>query len=277
MLKIKNSYPIALSIASAVLMTSAQQASSDTKMLTPSTSALSPDGSQLIFSWENDLWSISTDVNNSTYAERLTTHPAREYNPQFSPDGKTIYFNSNKEGRNQIFAMPLDKSTPTRQITFHSESNLLEDISADGNHVIYRSLRDEAGRQPYRIFQSHISSDKPEKMLFDADAKSAKISPDGRKILFTREGTSPYRIGYYGTQASQVWLYDKATEEYTQPVKDLHGCLSPIWLPDGSGFYYLNGKSGFYNLYKHDLANGEDTQLTNHDETNVMFPVMSGD
>jgi len=268
---------VAISIASAILLSSTHSALADTDMLMPVTPALSPDGSQVVFSWENDLWSVSTNTKSDSYAQRLTTHPGREYNPFFSPDGKTIYFNSNREGKDQVFSMPLDRSSPTTQVTFHSESNLLEDISADGDYIIYRSLRDKAGRSPYRIFQSAISADEPEEMLFDADAKYAKVSPDGNKVLITREGSTPYRVGYHGTQSSQIWIYDKSTRKFTQPVKDKYGCLNPLWLPDGSGFYYLSGKSGSFNLYQHDLASAEDTQLTNHKDANVMFPMISRD
>jgi len=271
------SLPLAISLASATFLSTAQFAASETNMYMPVTPALSPDGSKLVFSWENDLWLVSTDVSDKQFAEKITTHPGREYNPIFSSNGKTIFYNSNKEGVDQVFSMPLDKSTPSKQVTFHSESNLLEDLSADGDQVIYRSLRDKAGRLPYRIFQSPTSADKPEKMLFDADAKYARVSPDGNKVLFTREGTSPYRVGYKGSQAGQIWIYDKTTKEFTQPVKSEYDCLNPIWLPDGSGFYYLSGKGGSHNIFKHELESGQETQLTSYEDVNVMFPVISRD
>ena len=127
---------VAISIASAILLSSTHSALADTDMLMPVTPALSPDGSQMVFSWENDLWSVSTNTKSDSYAQRLTTHPGREYNPFFSPDGKTIYFNSNREGKDQVFSMPLDRSSPTTQVTFHSESNLLEDITTDRDYII---------------------------------------------------------------------------------------------------------------------------------------------
>lgn len=267
-------------VITASLFISAQHATADTEMLVPITPALSPDGSQLVFSWEDDLWLMSFNKKKNdteNYAERLTIHPGREFNPQFSPDGKTIYYNSNKEGSDQIYAFKLDKSEPIKQITFHSSNNYLEDVSLDGKDVIYRSLRDLPGRYAYRIYESKVSADQPENMLFNVDAKYAKISSDGSKFLIVREGTSPYRLGYKGSQAGQIWIYDKVKKTFSQPVKDDRGCLSPLWLPDGSGFYYLNGKSGHYNLYKHDLASSQDTQLTHHDDSNIMFPTLSRD
>ena len=269
--------PLTSILSAVALFSSASGLLAETPMLVPVTPALSPDGSVLVFSWEDDLWKVSSDPANTAPAERLTMHPGREYNPLFSPDGKTIYYNSNKEGSSQVFSMPLDNSSPEKQITFHSMSNMIEDISADGKTITYRSARDTAGRNPYRVFQAPISADQPEKMLFDAYIVNAKISPDGSKVLFSREGAGGYRTGYYGSQASQIWIYDLATKKYTQPVSDIHGCLSPLWLPDGSGFYYICGKGGQFNLFKHEFAATKDTQLTNYTDGNVMFPVISKD
>ncbi|MFT5905112.1 MAG: tricorn protease, partial [Cryomorphaceae bacterium] len=177
-------------LACIVFLTSATGLLADTPMLVPITPALSPDGSILVFSWENDLWKVSSDPKSSAPAERLTIHPAREYNPIFSPDGTTIYYNSNKEGTSQVFSMPLDDSSASKQISFHSANNILDDLSGDDDDnltITYRSARDVAGRTPYRVYQSPVSADKPEKMLFDAYALNAKISPDGTKVLITRE------------------------------------------------------------------------------------------
>ena len=37
----------------------------------------------------------------------------------------------------------------------------------------------------------------------------------------------------------------------------------PVWLPDGSGFVFSSDRTGIFNLYTHDLATGEQKQITN--------------
>lgn len=253
----------------------AQRQSETKEMLLPVTPALSPDGATLVFSWNHDLWSKSTDPEDTADAVRLTYHPARETNPLFSPDGKTLYFNSPREGSSQIWSMRADGFGASTQVTKHSMSNTIEDISKDGKTIYYRSVREAAGSNPYRIFSQDVAGKTPEKMLFNASAKSAKLSPDGKKILLTREGIDPYRKGYYGTQSSQIWIYDTETASFSQPVKDKHGVLSPIWIKDGSGFYYVNGHGGNFNLWKHDLTTSNSEQLTEYEQDSVMYPVMS--
>ena len=75
--------------------------------------APSPDGSQIAFSWQGDLWLVSTQGG---HASRLTVHPSVERFPQWSRDGRLITFVSNRHGNNDVFVMPVDRSAaPTRR------------------------------------------------------------------------------------------------------------------------------------------------------------------
>ncbi len=250
---------------------------SKTDILLPVTPSVSPDGKTVVFSWEDDLWMKSTDPADTSDAVRLTTHPGREINPIFSPDSKTIYYNSNKEGSYQVWSMKPESTGEHQQLTFNSASNLIEDISSDGKEILYRSVRDYPGRIPYRLYTQTLDEKVPEKLVFDAHAKDAELSPDNSKLLFTREGVQAYRKGYKGTQATQIWLYDKATKSFSEPVKSDMGCRYPVWMNDGTGFYYICGEGGNFNLWKHDLNTSESTQLTEYKEDAVMFPTLSKD
>src|SRR6185295_18869609 len=53
--------------------------------------SLSPDGSQVVFTWRGDLWKAPS---RGGHAIRLTSHPADETGSVWSPDGKTIAFES---------------------------------------------------------------------------------------------------------------------------------------------------------------------------------------
>ena len=41
------------------------------------------------------------------------------------------------------------------------------------------------------------------------------MSPDGRRVLFVREGTDLYRKGYRGSKAAQIWMYDLEDGTFT--------------------------------------------------------------
>ena len=50
--------------------------------------AVSPDGNQIAFSWNDEIWSAAIDGTTLT---RLTNHPASDAQPLFSPNGKRMY------------------------------------------------------------------------------------------------------------------------------------------------------------------------------------------
>ena len=68
--------------------------------------APSPDGSQIAFSWQGDLWLVPVQGGQAT---RLTAHPAVERFPIWSGDGRLIAFASNRHGNDDIFVMPADR------------------------------------------------------------------------------------------------------------------------------------------------------------------------
>ncbi len=228
--------------------------------------ALSPDGSRILFSWKGDIWTASASGGEAT---RLTTHPAWDFAPQFTPDGKSICFGSTREGGYQVFIMPANGGN-ARQLTRHSENSFLEDITPDGKSILIRGARDFPGRKPYRLYQVPLDGKSPEKITFNAYSENGRFSPDGKSIIFTREGVETYRKGYHGTMASQIWRWDGSS--FSQPVKNDHGCRSPIPHPDGSGFFYTQGSPNGFNLWFHDFAQKTNTQITHFEDDSVLQP-----
>ncbi|MCU0602959.1 MAG: S9 family peptidase [Desulfobacterales bacterium] len=77
--------------------------------------AVSPDGRWIVFTLRvtdleanrgrTDLW--STDLEGKVL-RRLTSHPASDFNPRWSPDGQTIYFLSTRSGSSQVWRIRSD-------------------------------------------------------------------------------------------------------------------------------------------------------------------------
>src|SRR5690606_21628025 len=77
--------------------------------------ALSPDGRTVVFTVRDtdmeanrglqDLWIVSLEDKNSP-PRRLTTHPEQDHSPQWSQDGKYIYFLSTRSGSSQVWRIP---------------------------------------------------------------------------------------------------------------------------------------------------------------------------
>jgi tricorn protease len=90
--------------------------------ITLSASALSAQGTRLLrdpslgpsaiaFTYGGDLWVVGRQGGE---ARRLTSTPAVEEDPQFSPDGKWIAFTSNRGGGNAVYVVSADGGDPRR-------------------------------------------------------------------------------------------------------------------------------------------------------------------
>jgi len=234
--------------------------------------SLSADGRTLYFAWRGDLWSADTTGGE---ARRLSAHAATERYPRPSPDGKTLAFVSNRTGANQVFTMPVVGGAP-QQITFHSEGSLVSDWFPDGSALLIKGSRDHFWRSSQRYFLKKLDNSAPV-LLFDGSGHSAQISPDGRTLLFNREGVAWWRKGYIGPQAAQIWSFDTASRAFRRHSAGPHEEKWPSWHPDGKRYYYVGQSDGTSNLYRRDLDGTPPVRLTTYKDDGVVMPSLSRD
>lgn len=206
--------------------------------------ALSPDGKLLAFDHLGDIWVVPSTGGT---ARPLTQNTARDGYPKFSPDGKEIAFVSDRDGNPQVYVMPATGGTP-RQITFHTSGFALHEWTPDGNEVLVSAMRDHAWsrRTPERFYLVNVRKRMAEQLLFDDYGTGGTLSPDGKKLLFTREGPEWWRKGYTGSASSQIWCYDLESKKFESILMDNNDHRWPMWMPDGKGMYFCsNTKNGF--------------------------------
>ena len=104
----------------------------------------SPDGQELVYCAmraadpRGDVYAVSV---NGGAEKRLTDAPGLDDGPEYSPDGKHIWFCSVRSGLMQAWRMDRDGSNPT-QMTFESERNCwFPHVSPDGCLVVYIAYR----------------------------------------------------------------------------------------------------------------------------------------
>ncbi len=235
--------------------------------------ALSPDGETLALVWRGDIWLAPVEGGS---ARRLTQHEATDRRPLFSPDGTEIAFISDRDAGDQVYVVDVEGGRPT-QLTFHTAGYRLEDWDPTGQTLLASGRRDYFWRSSGRFLRIARDQRQAEQLLFDADGSDGRLSSDGQRLLFTREGMTWWRKGYRGSRASQVWMYDLTTRQYTKLLAPETGARWPLWDAEGAGFYYVGAESGSFNLWKFDLETKEKHQLTSFQDDSVVLPCISRD
>ena len=148
-----------------------------------------------------------------------TIKPVYYYNPKWSPDDKSIVFESNKEGNSSIFIIDRDGKN-LRKITDTLFSYGQPSWSPDGKHLVYYG-----SNKPMQLFTNNVEG-KDQKQLatpgFDAYEPNWSlqniIAFDSRAL-----GTTPNNISVMKEDGSGFKII-------SDPQFD---CSSPQWSPDG--------------------------------------------
>ncbi len=240
----------------------------------PSRPAPLPDGKQFIFEWCDAIWIASTEGGIAKVIQHST---GRDAWPIISRDGKRFAFQSNRAGGWHTFVADIEEGAVARQIGFNSEAERPYVWSADDSELLCYVVRDAEGSvfDIGRLAWLPVDRRAAERRVFDAMASDPALSPDGRYILFTQEGEDLYRKGATGENVARIWCYDTQTHAFTRVVKHQTESTSPMWAPDGKGFYYVSGQGGTQNIWYHAFPGSEERQLTFFKGDSVIHPSLA--
>lgn len=231
---------------------------------------LSPDGKTIVFSYDGDLWKVSSDGGQ---AYRLTAMDGNETAPRISPDGKWLAFSSSQNGNLDVYIMPIGGGD-IRQLTYHDAMDMVDSWSWDSQTIYFTSSR--ANR--FTSFKVGINGGSPERVFghFFNTIHNVVENTNG-DLLFNDSWESfnaANRKRYKGAFNPDILSYNPQTKEYKE-LTDYEG--KDFWASvdrQGNIYFASDEKNNEYNLYT--FVNGKKTALTDF-KTSIKRPFVSAD
>jgi tricorn protease len=232
---------------------------------------------QVAFSYAGDIWIVGRSGGD---AQRLTTNPARETAPVFSPDGSQIVFaRLNVNGGPfswDVFLVPA-KGGEERRLTFHPDLDFPIGWTPDGKNILILTFRERMSLLGTRLYTVPAAGG-PETEVSVPRGWAASFSPAGDRIAYTPLSNvrSAFSWGNYrGGGTSRIWLVklsDGGTEVI--PHADFND-TDPMWV--GDKVYFVSDRAGAENLFAYDTTNKSVLQLTHFEKYGIGNASTSGD
>ena len=176
---------------------------------------------------------------------RLTNNSAIDSRPVWSPDGRSIAFSSNRDGKNEIYVMDADGSNVKRLTNNMADDGnpgwspdgrrILFDTERDGNREVY--LMDADGGNQIRLTRNNATD------------LTATWSPDGNLIAFaSNRDTGPP----YNPYNLDIYVMNADGSNVRRIVDDLEYDVGPQWSPDGRKILFVTGRNGNFDVYQNE-------------------------
>jgi len=233
----------------------------------PSSMAWSPDSSKLVYSMGGSLWLQRIDSNE---AQQLTDGPGYDYQPDWSPDGKSVVYVSYQKDAMELWLLDLETGK-TQQITSGGAVNVEPRWSPDGKLMVFVST---AYNKRFHIFRAEARDGRLENVVrLTGETKSSlpryyysafdmEISPvwtrDGAEILFVSNRGHVHGTGGFWRMKAEPGA--KAREIH---YEETNWKARPDFSPDGSRMVYSSYLGGqWHNLWLMPANGGDAFPLT---------------
>ncbi len=220
---------------------------------------------EVAFEYGADLWIAPLDGG---IARRLTSTPAVESDPHFSPDGRWIAFTSDRSGTPEVYVVSAAGGEP-RRLTWYPAPSEARGWSPDGTRVLYASTRETAPVGYERLWT--VSPEGGPSTLLPAPwGHDGAFAPGGQRLVVDRVSRwdGEFR-NYRGGQNSPLEILDLDDLREVQLPGDRTQDIHPVWL--GNMIYFLSDRAGAMNVWSYDPASAEARQLTRFTDADVKW------
>ena len=210
----------------------------------PGSAAWTPDSRSLVYSMAGTLWQQKLD---STVAEQLTAGPGYDYQPDCSPDGRWVVYDSYNKDAIELWALNL-ATRQSHQLTAGSAVNVEPRVSPDGKRIVFVST---SYKGHFHIFAGDFSdgdltnvqrltgetrSNLPRFYYSEFDHEiSPAWSPDGLDLIFVSNRGHIYGTGGFWRMKAEAGAGGREIHYEETAWK-----ARPEFSPDGKRIVYAS-------------------------------------
>jgi Tol biopolymer transport system component len=215
------------------------------------------------------IWTVSKDGGTPV---QVVDDLFYNWSPAWSPDGKSLYFSSNRGGSMNIWRVAIDERSGEVQgapqaITTSSVWSALPSLSRDGRRLLFATNENRSFVEQVPFDPAKGRAAGPPVLVFQGARSiySCDISPDGGWLAL-------------GSSAPQddLLLVRRDGSEVRQLTNDPERDRGPRWSPDGRSLLFYSNRSGKYEAWTIRPDGSGLTQVT-HLPGQVINPFWSPD
>src|SRR5439155_3052568 len=236
----------------------------------------SPHGSRIAYwglhqgGWR-DIWTIPGRGGEPV---AVTNDAAVDWNPVWSPDGKYLYFASDRGGSMNFWRVAREEASgkvlgSAESVTTPSSYSEHLSFSRDGRRMAYvqtisRANLQQVGFDPAR---ETVVGEPVWITQGSRRASSPNLSPNGEWLAF----------GFQGEKQEDIYVSRRDGTGLRQLTDDIYKDRTPRWSPDGKRIAFYSDRSGRYEIW---LISPDGSRLEQHTYTsgpNPIYPAWSPD
>ncbi len=217
---------------------------------------------------QRDLYTVSA---TGASPKAVLSDAAVDWSPVWSPDGRYLYFSSDRGGSMNLWRIPIDERSgeaegPPEPVRAPASFVAHVSFSRDGRRLVYASTLTEQSLGIYDFDPARGEVKGASTLSREVRAiENPRLSPDGEWIVGGRE--SPEDIVLVRSDGSDFRLV----------TDDPHRDRVPRWSPDGSRIAFYSNRSGKYEIWSVKPDGSELERLTDLRDRPTRYPIWSPD
>ena len=257
-------------IASLLMMATVASSAAD-NLRFASRPSLSPDGKQIYFSYDGDIYSVPTSGGQAT---AVITMPGNQDSPLVSPDGKWLAFSSDIQGNNDVYVVPVTGGKAV-QLTFHEAPDVPVSWSANSEYIHFETTRASARKTTFKV---PVKGGTPQ-LMFDGyfnTIVNLVENPKTGEYLFNESMESisfPTRKRYVGDHNPNIKCWNPRSKTYSELTDYIGKDQWPMADKSGNIYYVSDELNKESNIVKYQKG-AKPQQLTSFDKS-VQYPSLA--